>query len=341
MSRTRLTLGTTLCAILFFGTTLSASAPGTIVLDLRRDPLDATGPGPSMFVEGPGSGAFAFESDLPPVHHGDRAGALLATYDSTEATSRAALPLGRFYTEEDDFAFGAVLTIRSDGFEPDPFGFHPITFSLVNGTTTGYDRTGDLSDFRADTFDSLDFAWFPQVSPFFGGPFLAPAVFGAAVSDDAFANFAFASTLFDVGTDLPRLVTLEHVAEERSMIVTIYGFSQQGEPEPIPGGRVEVDLSRLTGFAVDTLAVTLYEDGFNVFSSSGRSLRADVEYHRLFFTRSLIDPEMLRTLLRRGGPRGNARPEAPGAHGPGRSEGGPDPRPTPSLGVRDQIDGRS
>jgi len=180
------------------------------------------------------------------------------------------------------------------------------------------------------------------VSPFFGGPYLAPGVFGAAVSDDAFASFAFASTLFDLGTDLPRLVTLEHLAVERRLIITIYGFSELGEPEPLPGGRVEVDLSRLTGFAVDTLAVTAYEDGFNVFSSSGRSLRADVEYHRLLFSGNRItSPGMLRTLLRRGGPREISRPEAPGAHGAVRSGGGSDPGGKPSPGIRDQVDGRS
>ncbi len=338
MSRTRLTLGTTLVTALLFASALSALAGETIVLDLRRDPIDGGRVPTSMFVEGPE--AFVFDPAVPAAHHGDRPGALIASYDSTQATSRAVLPLERSYTEADDFLFGAVLTVRGEGFEPDPFGFHPITFSLINDATTGFDRTGDLLDFRADAFDALEFAWFPQVSPLFGGPFLAPGAFGSAVGDDAFANFAFASVPFDLGTDVPRLVTVEHDASARILTVTVHDLSERGEPVPIPGGSVEVDLSGLTGFDVNALAVTAYEDGFNVFSSSGRSLRADVEYHRLFFAGELVSsPELLRAILSRGGPRWIGRPLGTAAPASARSGGEVDLDEKPRLGLRDASAG--
>ena len=43
-----------------------------------------------------------------------------------------------------------------------------------------------------------------------------------------------------------------------------------------------VDLSGLSGFLVDSLGVSAYLDGFNVFASSGRSLYAVVDYDLLY-----------------------------------------------------------
>jgi hypothetical protein len=192
-------------------------------------------------------------------------------------------PLGEFYTENDDFLFGVVVTIQSDGFHADPFGFHPISFSLVNSTTTGFNRTGNLSDFRADTFDTLDVAYFPQVSPFFGGPFLSPAIFGQQETDDAFSNFAFGTVEAVIPLSTPVVILAEHLAGEQKLRIQAFDLSAEGQPLLIPGALVEAGLSSLSGFAVDSMAITAYQDGFNIFAPSGQSLNAMVEYDRIFF----------------------------------------------------------
>jgi len=278
---------------------------GAVVLDLRSDPLDASGGAPVLTVQGSSPAIFAFDASTAAKYPSESPGSLLARLDSTLPTTRAAAPLGASYTDRDDFVFGAVFTIRAADFTADPFGFHPMAFSLINSTTTGFNRTGSLSDFRSDAFDTIDVAYFPQVSPFFGGPFLSPAVFGSAVSDDAFADFTFGSAAFEFLPGAAYLVTAEHHAAERKLIVTVYGFGAGGLPVALPGGRVVADLSTLTGFSVDTLAIPAYEDGFNVFTQSGRSLRADVEYDLLFFIPGTLGPNgtlpSLAGILRRSG----------------------------------------
>jgi len=287
MLRTRLTLAAVVITAVTAVATLITPCPAfadAVVLDLRGDPLAATPSGaPLLELQGPGSGCFAFDASTPAKHPSDSQGSLVAHLDSTHPTVRAAVALGAAYTDQDDFVFGAVFTIRAQGFEADPFGFHPITFSLVNSQTTGFNRTGNLGDFRSDAFDTIDVAYFPQVSPFFGGPFLSPAVFGSAVSHDAFADFAFGSASFEFLPGASYLVTAEHHASARKLVVTAYGFGPGGLPVALSGGRVETDLSFLAGFSVDTLAITAYEDGFNIFTQSGRSVRADVDYDLLFF----------------------------------------------------------
>lgn len=285
MSRRRLTLAAAVIfAVASAIATPVASFADAIVLDLRSDPLDAAGGLPLLELQGPDGGRFAFDAATAAKYPSDPKGSFVAHLDSTLPTARAAASLGAVYTEQDDFVFGAIFTIQAAGFEADPFGFHPITFSLMNSATTGFNRTGSLSDFRSDAFDTIDVAYFPQVSPFFGGPFLSPAVFGSAVSDDAFANFAFGSASFELLPGATYLVTAEHRAAERKLDVTVYGFGAGGRSVALPGGRVSADLSILQGFTVDTLAITAYEDGFNVFTQSGTSVRAGVEYDLLFFT---------------------------------------------------------
>jgi len=277
MSQRRLTLvASALTAVFFLGILAPSRAfAGAVVLDMRTDPhLDVQGAGPACF---------AFDAATAAKFPSDARGSYVEQFDSTHPTTRAVAALGAPYTEADDFVFGAVLSIRPTGFEADPFGFHPITFSLINSQTTGFNRTGNLSDFRSDTFDTLDVAYFPQVSPFFGGPFLSPTVFGSAVSDDAFADFAFGSTAFELLPGATYVVTAEHHAADRSLVVTVYGLGAGGRPIAIPGGQSAADLSNLTAFRVDSIAITAYEDGFNVFTQSGRSVRADIDYDLLFF----------------------------------------------------------
>jgi hypothetical protein len=300
MSRSRLTLAAPVLLVTLL--IMSRLHAGAVILDLRSDPL-AGSSAPILDVQGPGSGAFSWDGGSAVSFPSDPAGSLLASYDSARPATRSVASLGDIYTEGDDFVFGAILTIRPEGFEADPFGFHPITFSLINTTTTGFNRTGSLSDFRSDAYDTIDVAYFPQVSPLFGGPWLAPAVFGSETSDDAFADFRFASVPFELTPGMPYLIVAEHTAAAptgtgRRLIITVYTLGRGGRPVAAPGGRVEVDLTSLGGFAVNALAITAYEDGFNAFTASGRSVRADLDYDLLFFAPgSFASNESLPSLL--------------------------------------------
>jgi hypothetical protein len=248
--------------------------------------VERFGSDPAPLFETRGESAHVFRIEATdPRFPGDVPGSLAVTYDSLEATSRFFRLLPDPLTEEDDFVFGGILTIRPDGYAPDPFGFHPIALSLFNTTTTGDDRTGDLTDFTADTFDTLELAYFPNVSPFFGGPFLSPTAFGEPVSGDAFANLAFGSVEIPLLPGVTYLVELEHSAERRALSARISVISAGGRAVPLGDGAVTADLSGLTGFTVDALAVSMYHDGFNVFAQSGRSLLATVDYDLVFFGR--------------------------------------------------------
>ncbi len=251
----------------------------TLIEDFHHDPTKR------LFqrfgVRGPGAAQFDHEPSAPRFR-GDRSGSLAVTYDSLEPTSRyyARFPLG--FTQDDDFVFGAILTIRPEGFAPDPSGFHPIAFSLFNASTTGDDRTGDLSDFSSDAFDTVEFSYFPNVSPLFGGPFLSPDVFGSAVGADAFLSFAFASVQLSLQPGSTYLVEMEHDAAARTLTARLHRLHPHGGALLVEGGTVTVDLSSIEAFSVNSLGISAYHDGFNVFSESGRSLLATVDYDLLY-----------------------------------------------------------
>ncbi len=253
-----------------------------VVADFGTDPLQPRGNNPLFLLRGPGAAQFVYDAGTAPRYPGDPRGSLAVTYDSVEPTTRLFSMLRGGYTEQQNFEFGAVLTVRPDGFAPDPAGFHPIAFGLFNASTTGDDRTGDLSDFRADTFDTVEFAWFPNLSPLFGGPYLSPDAFGAAVSQDAFDRFAFSTVPLDLRPGVTYLVRMRHIAADRTLTCRIWSVAADGSTTPVPGGTTTVDLSGIGGFLVNGLEITSYLDGFNVFSQSGRSLLATVDYDLLY-----------------------------------------------------------
>lgn len=259
-----------------------AAVAGGVAADFASDPSEPKAGAPAFEILAPAGSPFAWEPDSPSRFRGDPKGSVSAVYDSLAPTARFFTRLPGPVTQDDDFLFGAVLTIRADGFAPDPFGFHPIAFSLFNGAATGDDRTGDLSDFRSDTFDTVEMAWFPNVSPFFGGPFLSPTLFGERMGDDAFANFAFNSAVVALQPGVTYLIVVEHEAAARTLTIDVHTVRLDGRAVPLPGGRVAADLSGVTGFLADSLGLSAYFDGFNVFSSSGRSLYAVVDYDLLF-----------------------------------------------------------
>ena len=264
-------------------TVFGDGSPQTVVTDFANDPMLPHGGDALFFGRGAGAAAaFVHEPGTRARFSSDARGSLRVTYDSLEPTSRLYTVFAGGFTQDDDFVLGAVLTIRPDGFAPDPFGFHPIAFSLFNASTTGDDRTGDLNDFAADTFDTVEFSYFANVSPFFGGPFLSPDVFGRQSGPDAFANFTFGTVPLALQPGVTYLVQMEHSAAARTLTTQVWVVKPDGAALPVPGGIVTVDTSRVSGFLVDSLGISMYHDGFNVFASSGRSLHAVVDYDLLF-----------------------------------------------------------
>jgi len=152
---------------------------------LASDPL-LPGGAPPFFAEGDTAARFHYIANTPSRFAGDRRGSLRVLYDTTLPTARIGAPIGAVLSLDEDFRFGAVLTIRSAGFAADPNGFSQIAFGLWNAHTTGLGRTL----FPSDAFDLVEFDWFANVTAF-GGPFLSPSIFGGSVGANAFDNFAF------------------------------------------------------------------------------------------------------------------------------------------------------
>lgn len=262
---------------------LPAANDPPAVQDFSSDPFLPHGGGAAMEVRGD-STAWLYEPDSPSRFPGDPRGSLRVEIDSLAATSRAFERLSRPLGPGDDFVLGAILTVRP-GIEADPFGFHPIAVSLFNTTTTGDDRTGDLDDFRADSFDTIEMAYFPNVSPFFGGPYLSATAFGAPAGDDAFADFAFTSVPAALQPGTTYLVQLQHSAGGHTLVLQLWRAGADGRFIELTPARVLCDLTSLDGFLVDAAGIPAYHDGFNVFATSGRSLRATVDYDLLFAAR--------------------------------------------------------
>jgi hypothetical protein len=187
----------------------------------------------------------------------------------------------------DAFRAAAVFVIEPDGFQADPFGFFQMSWGLWNTRTTGLDRTGSLTSLASDTFELLEFAYFPNVSPFFGGPFLSPSAFGVANDEDplfdflgGFVNFAFASVPVELPLGEPLSAVLSHLPAEGVMVVTVRRIDAGGRLVPLPGAVAVVPLDSLPvrEYSVDTIGLTLWHDGFG---GDTPSLRADVVFHEL------------------------------------------------------------
>ncbi|MBI4169369.1 MAG: hypothetical protein HY510_05465 [Acidobacteria bacterium] len=245
-------------------------ADADVVERFASDPLVGGGPNP-FFAEGDASARFAYLPGEPSHFPGDREGSLRVLYDTTLPGARISTPLGRVLTLDDDFSFGAILTIRSEGFHADPNGFSQIAFGLWNAATTGMNRTS----FPSDSFDLVEFDYFPNVTAY-GGPFLAPTVFGGNVGGNAFFNFAFQSSEVALPHDTPLLVQARYGAAARRLDLTVIRHLFGVFFESVPGATVAVDLSRLDPtFQVDVAGIAAYFEGY-------ASLRAEVDYDLLY-----------------------------------------------------------
>jgi len=166
---------------------------------------------------------------------------------------------------------------------------------LWNTTSTGLNRTGDTASFAGDTFELIEFDYFPNVSPFFGGPFVGPGVFGRAAVDDpsfefsgSFVNF---TGLFDLEValplDVPLLAVLEHRPGLDAMPVQVYRIVGAQAVLPLQGavGLVPLDLLSLRAYEVDAVGLTLWHDGF---SGPSPSVTATLTYHALIVVPRLV-----------------------------------------------------
>ncbi len=244
-------------------------APGATVVRFERDPF-APGHG-AFFTEGETGARFVYEPDTPAHFATDRRGSLRVLYDTTLPTGRISTPIEAVLGTDQDFSFGAVMTVRSEGFVADPNGFSQVAFGLWNAHTTGMGRTL----FPSDSYDLVEFDWFANVTDF-GGPFLSPSVFGGAVGGNAFFNFGFASVEAALPLDTPLLCHAVYHAADRSIQVTVYRYASGMVFTEVPGAKTTVDVATLNpGFLVDVLGIAAYGEGW-------ASLKATVDYDLLY-----------------------------------------------------------
>jgi hypothetical protein len=181
-----------------------------------------------------------------------------------------------------------------------------IAFGLVNSALTGGNRTGSDGVFTDDdTFHTVEFNYFPQISIFSSpptGPNLTPAVFGAHKPDnDAFGNFAayfFSEADLHDNTngihELPQNVTLEaalaYSSAAKMFTLTMRQVNGDNSTTLLETEVPPMSLINLPAFgtydtnfpfSVDTLAIMAYHDGFT--TTNNPSLMADDTFQRLSF----------------------------------------------------------
>jgi hypothetical protein len=257
-------------------------APGSVIVWFDSDPLA----GRVAIPEGAVHERLTWHADRP-LFPGDHPGSLTARYLATAEPARLGYRLPTPITEQDPFTLYALVTLRAERFGADPFGFFQISWGVWNSITTGWERTGTASNFASDTFDLLELDYFPNESPFFGGPFLGPTLLAAADRANpsfgplgAFANSAFASTMVRLPFESPLLVALDHDPQRMTLGVRVWRLSPDGTPIEWEQARSEAPLSSLSraSFSFDRFGLTLWRDGF---STSTPSLDADVRFELL------------------------------------------------------------
>ena len=244
----------------------------------ESDPLSD----PQTVVVGQAEQRLTWNDDLP-AFPGDRPGSLSALYDSNQPAGLYGFSLEATLAEDRAFTAAAIFVIEAEGFEADPNGFFQISWGLWNSATTGLNRTGSFVDFAADSFELIEFDYYPNVSSLFGGPFLAPTSFGEAVGapPDAFANF---TSLFglEVGLPLgvPLLAVLEHRPEDGALVLQVHRVLDDNSLVPVNGAVGYAPLQFLSQplYEVDTIGLTLWNDGFG---GPVAALVATVRYHAL------------------------------------------------------------
>lgn len=269
--------------------------PFALLADFSSDPADD----PGALFEGGAQERLNWNQDEP-VFAGDAPGSLSVLYASDLPAGRLGWRLEETLSQDDAFSAVAVFVLQSDHLNADPFGFFEISWGLWNSDITGLDRTGNFENPAADTFELMEFDYFPNVSPFFGGPWLSPSAFGAADTDNplypvlgAFANMTFGSVETALPLDVPLAAVIEYRPDLGAVVVRVLQLVEGGGWLPVDGAVTVMPLSFMSRpeFTFDTAGLTLWHDGYG---GPSPALDAEVVYHLLTVRKGrVVHPEEL------------------------------------------------
>ncbi len=240
---------------------------------------------PALIVRGAALERISWHADLP-RYVGDAPGSLSVLYRADLAAGRLGWRLGRSFDQDDRFVAAAIFELDPEHFEADPNGYFQISWGLWNEQTTGLERTGSLFDPSADTFELLEFDYFPNRSPFFGGPWVSPTLFGVADESSplferfgAFANMSFASTLYELPLGVPLIALIEHAPDKGTVTFYLAELNDQGGLAVLGDATTVVPLAALgqSEYSFDTVGLTLWHDGWG---GEHPAVDALVHFHR-------------------------------------------------------------
>jgi hypothetical protein len=244
-------------------------------------------------IEGPGweNSQFSYDSQ---THE------LICHFNTLLPTTKLTIPLGKTYDWNSDFFFAAVLTIESKGYEPRPDCFSPISFGLISRETTGTDRCGGSSFDSGDddTYDMVEWDFWPNVSEMFGGPCLGPTIMGGRVGDAWWYNYAFLLNLEDTDLsdeidegllpptglplDTPLSIRVRYEAATKLVYIEAYELKDgrwvllqtRVPPTPVDGLN--------PSFQCDGFAISLYQDAYNPDENTP-SVKATLRFKEITF----------------------------------------------------------
>jgi len=232
---------------------------------------------------------------------------LTVHYDTSMPTAWYVRPIdpafGRTLGPCDAFAFEVTFTIKSEGFEADPYQFAQIGWGLINTQTTGEDRAGGSGGPFA--YDIATFDYFPNVTSF-GGPTLGPTIihspggsffgsieftFGDETDIDTGAGEAsialdeeFTARVAYDGVTHSATLTLRQ--GQQYLDINLLGAGGYGGFDGDPT-TIQTLLGPDDVFEVDAFALTAWEDTFNPY---GASVIADVVVSEIAFVAPALVP---------------------------------------------------
>lgn len=274
-----------------FSSAAESAAGLTLVENFSANPL-----GTWTFGIGSNANAQFIHQPDAPAFAGDVGGSLKVQFNSSLPTSRLQLPLGFMLGPSTDFTVSAQFSLANVS-APDNQAMQ-LAFGLVNTATTGGNRTGSPTS-SANTFNTVEVDYFPNVSPIYGnGATLTPAIFGAQKNTgNIYANYA---TIFGSGSDLgdnapPGItalpqntnlqLTLTYAAGTHAFTLQLSQIAPNGSLTTLVTGVPVLDLDNEASyfpawpFQVNALAIMAYQDGYN--TSSPPTLAADVTFQKL------------------------------------------------------------
>ncbi len=252
------------------------------------------------------AGRFSYDSGGP---------FLTVHYNSSEPTAWYLRPIDalepRTLGRCEDFEFTVTFRIRSQGFVADPNSFAQIGWGLINSQTTGEDRAGGSVGPYA--FDTATFDYFPNITSF-GGPTLGATVTHSDDGQGFFSSFDFPfgvesdidTSAGDAAITLDTVYTADVSYDSGAQTATLTVQDMSGflaintDGGGGPGGpdsnaaTIQTTLIVDSPFAVDTFALTAWEDTFDLDPESP-SVVADVDVMEItFFARTLIKGDINR-----------------------------------------------